>query len=480
MSKSAQSEFSQSGLSSSGLSSSGAWQGICLEDVRCWARAQWSGQRASRLLPAAGVSTDTRSLLPGQVYVALRGERFDGHTLIAAAFEAGASAAVVEYTNDVTGHTYPGPLLAVDSPLFALGRLARAYRRLFDIPVVAVTGSAGKTTAKEMIATVLGGKFSVLTTPDNENNEIGVPRTILGLTPAHGAAVIEMGARQVGDIAYLCRIVQPTIGVLLNIGTAHLEVFGSVERVAKAKGELLDFIVDESYVALVNADDCVIAGEAMRTKGRLLGFGWTREGHFSGEGLVLDQEGCGHFSLQNTSFQIRVPGRHNAHNALAAVAVASQCGISAADASAALADFEPVHMRSEILRKAGIRVINDCYNANPGSVRAALDLMAEMSVDGRRIAVLGDMLELGTEASALHAEVGRYAADRADVILGTGPLSVHTIHGARKAGIEPSRAEHFDNRDSLTRQLKSVLRPGDLVLVKASRGMELEQIVAAL
>jgi len=233
-------------------------------------------------------------------------------------------------------------------------------------------------------------------------------------------------------------------------------------------------------VALVNADDCVIAGEAMRTKGSLLGFGWTRESHFSGEGLILDQEGCGRFSLQNTSFHIRVPGRHNAHNALAALAVASQCGLSAADASVALAAFEPVSMRSEILRKAGIRVINDCYNANPGSVRAALDLMAEMSVDGRRIAVLGDMLELGSQATALHADVGRYAVDRVDILMGTGPLSAHTVRSAQDAGMESGRAEYFDNRDSLTRQLKSVVRPGDLVLVKASRGMELEQVVTAL
>ena len=461
----------------------GGWQGIDLDCVRRWSRAEWLGSNDSRSVLASGVSTDTRTLAPGQVFVALRGEIFDGHAHIAAAFDAGASAAIVERSKcdrDVTGHTFPGPILVVDSPLLALGRLARHYRRRFAIPVVAVVGSAGKTTAKEMIAAVLGSKFSVLSTPNNENNEIGVPRTILGLTHEHGAAVIEMGARQVGDIAYLCRIAQPTIGVLLNIGTAHLEVFGSVERVAKAKGELLDFIVDESYVALVNADDCVIAGEAMRTKGRLLGFGWTREGHFSGEGLVLDQEGCGHFSLQYTSFQIRVPGRHNAHNALAAASVASVCGISTVAAATVLADFEPVAMRSEILRKAGFRVINDCYNANPGSVRAALDLMGEMSAEGRRIAVLGDMLELGCQAPMLHAEIGRYAAERANIVLATGPLSVNTVRGAHEAGMNSGRAEHFADRDSLTRQLKSLVRSGDIVLVKASRGMALEQIVTAL
>jgi UDP-N-acetylmuramoyl-tripeptide--D-alanyl-D-alanine ligase len=456
------------------------WQDIDLGEVRRWARADWIGPLVARAAPATGVSTDTRSLAPGQVFVALRGERFDGHEHVAAAFEAGASAVVVKRTSDVIGRTYAGPMLAVDSPLAALGRLARQYRRRFDIPVIAVTGSAGKTTAKEMITAVLGRRFRVLSTPSSENNEIGVPRTILGLTPEHGAAVIEMGARRVGDIAYLCRIVQPNIGVLLNIGTAHLEVFGSVGRVAKAKGELLDFIVDKSYVALVNADDCVIAGEAMRTKGRLLGFGWTREGHFSGEGLVLDQEGCGHFSLQNTSFHLRIPGRHNAHNALAAIAVADQCGLSASEAAAALAEFEPVSRRSEILRKAGIRVINDCHNANPGSVRAALDLIAEMPVEGRRIAVLGDMLELGEQATALHEDVGRYAVGRVDILLSTGPLSVHTVRAAREAGIEADRAGHFDDRDSLTRQLKSTAVAGDLVLIKASRGMELEHVVEAL
>ena len=464
---------------------------MSLADIRRVTRASWLGTGAqTAAIGVAGVSTDTRSLAPGQIFVALRGDRFDGHDHLEAAFAAGASAAIVEpeiaertggvSSGGVIGRTYGAPLLVVDSPLLAMGRLARWFRRRFDVPVVAVTGSAGKTTAKEMIAEVLGTRYKVLTTPDNENNEIGVPRAILGFTPEHGAAVIEMGARQVGDIAYLCRIVQPTIGVLLNIGTAHLEVFGSVERVAKAKGELLDFIVDESYVALVNADDCVIAGEAMRTKGRLLGFGWTREGHFSGEGLVLDQEGCGHFSLQNTSFHLRVPGRHNAHNALAAVAVGSQCGVSLPQAADALADFEPVSMRSEILQKDGIRVINDCYNANPGSVRAALDMMAEIAADGQRIAVLGDMLELGPDAPALHEDAGRYAAAHADVVLSTGPLSAHTVQGAIAAGLPPERAEHFADRDSLTRRLKSTVSSGDLVLVKASRGMELESVVDAL
>ena len=197
-----------------------------------------------------GISTDTRTLKRGQVFVALEGERFDGHDHVSEAFERGASAAVVDRRR-TAGLAARGTacLLAVDSPLRALGRMARHYRRRFDLPVIAITGSSGKTTVKEMIAAALGRRFRVLKTPENENNEIGVPRVLLDLSAEHSAVVLELAARRVGEIAYLCRVAQPTIGVLLNIGTAHAGVFGSVERVAKAKGELLDEIVDESCVA---------------------------------------------------------------------------------------------------------------------------------------------------------------------------------------------------------------------------------------
>ncbi len=460
------------------------WQDIQLEEVRAWTRAEWKGDAALRRRPASGVSTDTRTLERGDVFVALEGERVDGHDHVAEAFERGASAAIVDRRRtgglSLTGQAANACLLAVDSPLLALGRMARHYRRRFDLPVIAVTGSSGKTTVKEMIAAVLGRRFRVLKTPENENNEIGVPRALLGLSAEHSAVVVELAARRLGEIAYLCRVVQPTIGVLLNIGTAHAGVFGSVERVAKAKGELLDHIVDESCVALVNADDCVIAREAKRTKGRLLGFGWRRESHFSGEGLVLDQEGCGHFSLQNNSFHLRIPGRHNAHNALAAVACARMCGVPLSEASAALRGFHPLRMRSVILERGGVRVINDCYNANPGSVRAALDLTADIPVRGRRVAVLGDMLELGEAGESLHEGIGRHAAGRVDVLLGTGALSAYTVRGAREAGLDPRRALHFEDRDELVHHLEQEVSEGDLVLVKGSRGMALESVVEAL
>ena len=451
---------------------------LSLEGLRQWTRATRLGGPAK--MSVTGVSTDTRDLSPGDVFVALRGPSFDGHEFVGQAFVAGAAAAVVEHEWAAgRGRGVPGPLLAVASPLAALGSLGAAHRRRFSGPMVAVVGSAGKTTTKEMIAAVLGRRLRVLKTPETENNEIGVPKTLLRLTAEHEAAVLELAARKEGDIRYLCSLVRPTVGVFLNVGEAHLEFFETVERVAKAKGELLDSIGDESSLALINADDCVIAGEAKRTKGRLLGFGLTRGSHYSGEGLVLDQEGCGHFSLQHIPFHLQIPGRHNAHNALAAAAVGHQCGIPWPEIQAALAAFRPVSMRSETLRKGGVCVINDCYNANPESVRAALDTLASRRTEGgRRVAVLGDMLELGSAGPELHAGIGRHAAQLGiDVLAATGELSAHTVVAARETGMAQGAARHFVDAGALARFVKANSRTGDVILLKASRGMALDRIL---
>ena len=451
-------------------------QGVSLADIERWTGGTWNAEpgNGSAVL---GVSTDTRSLREGDLFIALRGPRFDGHQFVDEAIAKGAIAALVEARVPVAAS---GPVLSVaGTGVEALGAIAAAYRNRFDIPVVAVVGSAGKTTTKEMIAQVLAQRYRVLKTGDNENNEIGVPKTLLGLSVDHGAAVVEMGARKVGDIRYLCDVARPTIGVLLNIGTAHLGIFGSVERVAKAKGELLDRKKDESFVALVNADDRVVAKEAMRTKGRLLGFGLERGSYYSGEGLVLDREGCGHFSLQQIPFKLKIPGRHNVYNALAAAAVGDQCGIPLEKASRALSGFEALSLRSQLLRKAGILIINDCYNANPGSVRAALQLLADLKSagKGRKIAALGDMLELGEESARLHEATGRFAADKSvDILLACGPMSRRTVEAAREAGIADSAARHFSDADGMVSHLKAILARDDVVLVKGSRGMHLEDI----
>ncbi len=447
-------------------------EGVSLREIREWTNSEVLGNLDGASMPS-GVSTDSRTTNPGELFLALKGSHTDGHQHVAQAQKRGACAALVE--QEVPG---AGPQLKVPSVMDALGALARQYRKKFNLPVIAVVGSAGKTTTKEMIAAVLRQRYRVLQTPGNENNELGVPRTILQLSREHEVVVVELAARKVGDIHYLCEVVQPNIGVLLNIGTAHLEIFGSVERVAKAKGELLGYL-DESSLVLVNADDCVIAQEVKRTKGRLLGFSLVRESHYCGEGLVLDQEGCGSLSLHNFPLRLQVPGRHNVYNALAAAAVGHQLEVPWPKIGQALAEFRPVAMRSQILRKRGISVINDSYNANPGSMQAALEMLGGMAA-GRRIAVLGDMLELGPAAPTFHAAVGRQAAaQHLDLVLGVGPLSVHLVEAARHAGLA-DRARHFGTKQELAAHLQASLQEDDLVLVKASRGMALEEIATGI
>jgi len=450
-------------------------EAVFLGEIQQWTDAEVVGILDLAWQPAQ-VSTDSRATAPGELFLALKGPNFDGHDFVEQAFEKGACAALVERQWGGGGGNASGPLLKVPSSLEALGIIARQYRRRFELPVIGVVGSSGKTTTKEMIAAVLERRYQVLKNVGSENNEIGIPKTLLQLSQGHEAVVLELAARQLGDIRYLCSVAEPTIGVLLNIGTAHLEFFGSVEGVAKAKGELLDYL-DESLLALVNVDDCVVTEEVKRTKGRLLGFSLERESPFRGEGLVLDQEGCGHFSLQNIPFELQIPGRHNVYNTLAAAAVGRVLDVPWEEIQSALGSFKAVSMRSEILRKNGICVINDAYNANPGSVQAALELLRDVEGE-RKIAVLGDMLELGVQSTELHTQVGRQVAEaRIDVLLATGPCSQHTVDAAKAAGMPAERARHFADKDEMSECLSGMLRHRDVVLVKASRDIQLDEVV---
>ena len=451
-------------------------EGVTAGEIRQWIDGRWVGEEADGIAPS-GISTDTRRLKQGEAFLALRGPNFDGNRFVEEAFDRGACAVIADSCED------PGdrPVLRVADTLKALGEIAKQYRRRFEIPVIAITGSSGKTTAKEMTAAVLGRTMRVLKTPESENNEVGVPLTLLRLTSEVEAVVVELAARKAGDIRYLCEIAQPTIGILLNIGTAHLEFFETVEGVAKAKGELLDYIGDKSSLALVNVDDCVVAREVMRKKGRLLGFSLDSESHFCGEGLVLDQEGRGHLSLQNIRIDLRIPGKHNVYNALAAAAVGDLCAVPAPEIGRALAEFEPASMRSEVVWRNGTCLIKDCYNSNPGSAKAALDLLGDMQLanGGRKIAALGDMLELGDSAPELHAEIGRQTRKAGvELLLTCGPLSRSTHIGAVEAGLGDAR--HMENKAELTVQLCAEVRPGDVVLVKASRGAAFEEVVERL
>ena len=435
-----------------------------------------------------GGCIDSRVLNAGELFFALEGERVngnrDGHRFVGDALKKGASAAVVsrhwaEYRN--RGRP-SGALIVVESPGRALGALGRNYRRRFRIPVVGITGSSGKTTTKDMAAAVLSTRYRVLATEGNLNNWLGVPLTLLRLSDSHEAAVIEMGISEHGGLKYLCEIADPAIGVITNIGPAHLEFLGSVEGVAKAKGELLDHL-EESSMAILNLDDLYVSKERARLKGRLLGFGIEKICQFRGEGLVIDQEGCGHFSLQGRFFHLAVPGRHQVYNALAAAAVGAALDVPLEGAAQALGEFRPSKLRGRVVEWNGIRLLNDSYNANPASMRAALETLARMSVPegGRRVAVLGDMLELGPSAVQNHRRLGELAARVGmDAIFALGDMSGHVSRGGISGGLPSDRSRAFDDRESLVTNLKAFLKPGDLVLMKGSRGVAMETTAEAL
>jgi UDP-N-acetylmuramoyl-tripeptide--D-alanyl-D-alanine ligase len=450
-------------------------RGVTLQQAAEAMKGELVGAADPDVKPTGGV-IDNRVIKPGNLFFALKGERTDGHRFVDAAIEAGASSAVVR-KSWMAENNASGPVIAVDAPDLALGDLAKRYRRKFDIPVVGITGSNGKTTTKDMTAAVLARKYKVLATPGNLNTRLGVPMTILRLDD-HEVAVIEMGISEQQGLTYLCEIADPTIGVITNIGPTHLEFLGSVGGVASAKGELLEYL-DESSMAILNFDDLLLPKE--RAKGRLLGFGIEKSSQFRGEGLVLDQKGCGHFSLQNHSFDLRIPGRHNVYNALAAAAVGVTLDIPLSDVAQALNEFRFTGLRSNVAERDGIRVYNDAYNANPASMKAALRSVREIEISGRRIAVLGDMLELGHGAKEAHFELGRHTQHFGiNELVAIGEFAEDMVAGALAEGIGHSHTHVYANREPVAAFLKECLKEGDLALIKGSNGLALWKIAEEL
>lgn len=427
------------------------------------------------------VSTDSRKVKLNELFFALRGERFDGHNFIAAAVGAGAAGVVLEY--DVPGLPDYFPRLKVRDTLRALQNLARHNRRVSGVPVVAVTGSSGKTSTKDLVASVLSQKYATLKTSGNFNNEIGLPLTLLKLNADHRMAVVEMAMRGPGEIDALCGVALPNAGVLTNIGEAHLERLGSVENIARAKGELLERIPPEGF-AVLHGNSPHIREQAARCRGRVIFFG-------EGDGMDLSAreirpEGGGNrFTAVTPAGErelfVPLPGRHSVINSLAAVAVGLACGLDFDSIARGLLTAELSAMRLETLEVRGIKVINDTYNANPLSTKAALQALGEVAAGGRKVAVLGDMLELGERAESGHREVGEAAA-RLDVeyLVAVGALAEFIALGARDGGIPEERVRHFRTNMEALKFLEKVLQSGDVVLVKGSRGMRMEEIVKGI
>ncbi len=419
--------------------------------------------------------TDSRTLKRGQVFWALKGEKFNGHEFANQAFTQGGYAAVVDEkwmeTNGIPINVY----VPVPDTNTALLHFARGYAAKFKIPKIAVTGSNGKTTTKDMISHVLGKVGPTLATQGNFNNQVGVPLTLFDLKPSHRYAIIEMGTNHPGEIAPLSEAAQPSMAVITNIGYSHLEHFGTKEKIRDEKLTITAGFSGKGTLIL-NVDDPLLAKIKATSRYKLMTFGIDR-GQIRPTDLTFGPDGCASFKIGRTLFHLQVPGRHNVYNALATIAVATQLRVPKTLIAQGLRSFKASKNRMQVKTLSGLTVLDDCYNANPSSMRSALSTLGSFRAVGRRIAVLGDMLELGEEAIALHKEIGNYLVEMGvDEIFTFGNLSRHINAGAREKGLPRNRAHHFADFELMTSELVRFLVPGDAVLVKASRGMKLERI----
>lgn len=416
-----------------------------------------------------GVTINSRAVAPGFVFVAIKGERFDGHDYIEDALKAGAVCCVAERL-PASG----APCILAPSTLDAFQAIAAFYRSLFDIPVVGITGSAGKTTTKELVSGVLEQKYRLLKNEGNLNNQTGVPITVFRLEKCHEAAVIEMGMNHFGEIRSLARIVRPKICVITNIGEAHIEFLGSKQGILQAKTEMLEFMEPGGHI-VVNGDDPLLAALASQHS-NVVTVGLGAHSFVRAED-VTDMGLCGTrftacFEGKRIPLYIHCPGGHMVTNALTALAVGMLSGVGEDRIQAGISAYQPMSGRMHIVEAAGITVINDAYNANPSSMAASIGILAK--AEGRKVCILGDMFELGCNEAQYHRDIGQCAADAGiDLILCVGELAGHICEGAKQ---KCGDARHFAGKEQLLDALPSLVQPKDTVLVKASHGMRLDTV----
>ena len=418
-----------------------------------------------------GANNDSRKLEEGQLFVALQGAR-DGHDFVPAALKKGAAAILCNHCDG----DYPA--IVVEDTRLALGQIARGERERIGMQVVGVTGSVGKSTTKEMIAAVLKTTYRVAKTPENHNNDIGMPMAILSIPEDTQVAVLEMGMNHFGEISYLTAIAKPDVAVIINVGTVHIENLGSVEGILQAKLEILEGVPQNGTVIL-NGDNALLWQQQGKVDKKTLYFGVENaESAVLGQAVRQTETGLT-FTVKHNGeeFSIALPmlGEHYVPDALAAIAVGLEMGVSIENIQSAMAQFQNMAGRQEIYEKNGFIIIQDCYNAGPESMTAALNVLGSRS--GRRVAVLGDMLELGVCADAEHYKIGRHAAKNADVLLAYGPNSKRTLYGAITGGMTENSARAFTDREVLVQVLKQVVKPGDTLLFKGSLGMRMKQLL---
>ena len=419
-----------------------------------------------------GANNDTRILQPGQLFIVLQGAR-DGHSFIPAAMEKGAAAVLCsQRVGDY-------PAIYVEDPRKALGDIARQELQRINAKVVAVTGSVGKSTTKEMIAAVLGSTFKISKTPANHNNDIGMPMAILSMPLDTEVAVLEMGMNHFREIAYLSEIARPDVAVIINIGTMHIEYLGSQLGIRQAKMEIVEGMTPHGML-LLNGDDTLLRYLDQKPQQRITYFGTSEGCHVRACDVWQDGDKLRfHVEAGKLSFPVALTleGEHFVDDAMAAICVGLKLAVPYERIVDSLASFQNMSGRQEIYKEGDYTIIRDCYNAGPESMAAALGVLGNRH--GRRIAVLGDMLELGDCAQAEHYKVGRIAAEKADMVFAYGPHSGRVIDGTITGGMPETMGRAFEDRDELVKALKRAAKPGDILLFKASRGMHLELVLEA-
>ena len=437
--------------------------------------AEWCGGRIDPKYAGVtflGANNDTRKLEPGQLFLALKGAR-DGHEFIPQALEKGAAAVLCTHCDG----DYPA--IVVNDTRRALGDIARQERKRIGMKVVGVTGSVGKTTTKEMIACVLGSSFRVCKTPVNHNNDIGMPMAILSMPEDTQVAVLEMGMNHFREIAYLSDIAHPDVAVIINVGTAHIEFLGTQQGIRQAKLEILEGMTPQGML-LLNGDDTMLRYLDVMPVQRITYFG--KSDGCDVRALDVNQsEGALRFTVEagrlTFPVEMQLEGEHYVADALAAVTVGLKLGVHPGKIRQRLAAFRNMSGRQEIFQARGFTIINDCYNAGPESMAAALNVLGNRP--GRHIAVLGDMLELGDCAPAEHYKIGRIAAEKADMVFAYGPHAGRVLDGTITGGMPDTMGRAYESREELVAALNRVVKPGDVILFKASRGMHLEKVLEA-
>src|SRR5215831_1956046 len=460
-----------------------------------WTIAQMADVLAARtpsgldpMARLAGVSIDSRTVRPGELFVAIHGPRHDGHDHVSAALGGGAIAALVaaekvgSYSDAVQAKC-----VVVGDTFLALKQFARAVREAWGGNIAGVTGSVGKTTTKEILAALLGARFRVLKSEGNFNNEYGLPLTLFRLNETHQAAVLEMGMSRRGELSRLAEIARPDVGVVTRVSPAHLEFFVSVDEIALAKRELIEGLNGGNSTAVLNADDARVAAFGSHAPGRVLTYGIENRAFFMAENIE-DRGALGTtFDYVSPEGRVRLelalPGRHVIANALASLAAASVWGIGIEEARAVLPNLRPPAMRGELLRFSdGAALINDSYNSSPAALQAMTALLAATPGFKRRILAAGEMRELGATSGELHREAGWFAAKTGlvDWVIGVAGEAAQLVDGAVSGGVSPNHAKFFESSEEAAEFLARLLEQGDLLLVKGSRGVKMERVVEAL